>query len=310
VQFARVRAGLAESFEDVDAVAVDTSGSVIFSSGDPELPIFYRSSNKPFQALAARRAGLELPPEHLALSCSSHGGFPVHIAIVRAILTDAGLSEDDLRCPTDRPEVREADRMLAARGHTSPERILHNCSGKHAGWLAACVTAGWDTGSYLENGHPIQRSVVEIMREFSRVEPEPAGVDGCGGPTLRGTVTGLARAFQRLGTDPEMAPIASAMTRFGALVRDNVRPSGKIALQWGGPVKYGAEGSLALVREGVGIAAKSRSGSRAATSAAVLEVADRLGMLTAAMDEALADVRAPSLIGGNQPAGAWELVGV
>jgi L-asparaginase II len=302
VQFARVRAGLAESFEDVDAVAVDTSGSVIFSSGDPELPIFYRSSNKPFQALAARRAGLELPPEHLALSCSSHGGFPV--------LTDAGLSEDDLRCPTDRPEVREADRMLAARGHTSPERILHNCSGKHAGWLAACVTAGWDTGSYLENGHPIQRSVVEIMREFSRVEPEPAGVDGCGGPTLRGTVTGLARAFQRLGTDPEMAPIASAMTRFGALVRDNVRPSGKIALQWGGPVKYGAEGSLALVREGVGIAAKSRSGSRAATSAAVLEVADRLGMLTAAMDEALADVRAPSLIGGNQPAGAWELVGV
>jgi hypothetical protein len=32
-------------------------------------------------------------------------------------------------------------------------------------------------------------------------------------------------------------------------------------------------------------------------------------MLTAAMDEALADVRAPSLIGGSQPVGSWELVG-
>jgi L-asparaginase II len=309
VQFARVRSGLAESFEDVDAVAVDAGGSIIFSSGDPDIPIFYRSSNKPFQALASRRAGLELPPEHLAVSCASHGGLPVHIAIVRAILTEAGLSEDDLRCATGRPEVRAADRMLAARGHTSRERILHTCSGKHAAWLAACATAGWDTSTYMDNEHPLQRSVVEIMRDFSGVEPEPAGVDGCGAPTLRGTVTGLARAFQRLGTDPETAPIATAMTRFGALVRDNVRPSGKIALQWGGPVKYGAEGSIALVREGVGIAAKSRSGDRDATAAAALEVADKLGMLTDAMNGALKDVRNPAVIGGDRPVGAWELVG-
>ena len=309
MRFARVRSGLAESFEDVHAVAIDTSGSIIFSSGDPELPIFYRSSNKPFQALAARRAGLDLPPEHLAVSCSSHGGFPVHTAIVQSILDEAGLSEHDLRCAAGRPEVREADRMLAARGRMNPERILHTCSGKHAAWLAACVTAGWDTGSYIDNAHPLQRSVVEIMAEFSGVDPEPAGVDGCGAPALRGTLTGLARAFQRLGTDPEVAPIASSMTRFGALVRDNVRPTGKIALQWGGPVKYGAEGSLALVREGVGIATKSRSGDRDSTAAAMLEVADRLGMLTDAMNGALKDVRNPAVIGGGRLVGSWELVG-
>lgn len=309
MRFARVRSGLAESFEDVDAVAVDASGSIIFSSGDPELPIFYRSSNKPFQALAARRAGLELPPEHLAVSCASHGGLPVHIAIARSILADAGLSERNLRCATDRPEVPEADRMLAARGRVDPERILHTCSGKHAAWLAACVTAGWDTDSYIDQEHPLQQSVVAIMHEFSGVDPEPAGVDGCGAPAARGTLTGLARAFQRLGTDPEMASIASAMTRFGALVRDNVRPSGKIALQWGGPVKYGAEGSLALVRQGVGIATKSRSGDRDATAAAMLEVADRLGMLTDAMNGALENVRNPAVIGGGRTVGAWELVG-
>ena len=198
--------------------------------------------------------------------------------------------------------------MLAARGRVDPERILHTCSGKHAAWLAACAGAGWDTSSYLDVEHPLQVSVVDIMREFSDVSAEPLGVDGCGAPTTRGTITGLARAFQRLGTDPELVPIASAMSRFGALVRDNTRPSGRIALQWGGPVKYGAEGSIALMREGIGIAAKSRSGNRAAVAAAALEVADRLGMLTASMNEALTDVRAPAVIGGSRPVGAWELV--
>ncbi len=242
------------------------------------------------------------------MSCSSHGGFPVHIAIVRSILAGAGLSKNDLKNATGRPASREADRMLAARGHTHRESLIHNCSGKHAGWLAACVTAGWDTESYVDIDHPLQRSIVEIMREFSDVEPEPVGVDGCGAPTMRGTVRGLARAFQRLGTDPEMAPIASAMTRFGALVSDNVLPWGRIAIEWGGPVKDGAEGSIALVRQGVGIAAKSRSGNKVAAAAAVLEVAARLGLLTDAMNEALEDVRSPAVIGADRAVGSWELV--
>ena len=100
------------------------------------------------------------------------------------------------------------------------------------------------------------------------------------------------------------------MARFGALVADNTHPSGRIALQWGGPVKAGAEGSIGMVRQGVGIAAKSRTGNSYASAAAVLEVADRLGMLTDSMAAALSDVRRPAVIGGNRTVGAWELVQV
>lgn len=308
MHFARVRSGLAESFEDVDALAVDAGGNELFVSGDADLPMYYRSAMKPFQALAARRTGLDLPPEHLAVSCASHGGFPVHVAIVKAILANAGLSEEDLGCAVDRPLDPDADRRLAASGHTHQESVLHNCSGKHAGWLAACVVAKWDTRAYLELDHPLQISIVEILQEFSGVDPEPRGIDGCGAPTLRGTIRGLAKAFQRLGHDAEMADIASAMTRFGALVADNVRPSGRISLQWGGPVKVGAEGSIAMVRQGVGIAAKSRTGNEYAAAAAALEVADRLGMLTDGMSTALKDVRTPVVMGGGRTVGAWELV--
>jgi len=308
MQFARVRSGLAESFEDVDAVAVDARGTTLFVSGDADLPMYYRSAMKPFQALAGRRAGLKLPDEHLALSCASHGGFPVHISIVETILTDAGLSKSDLKCAVDRPQNPDADRLLAAMGRRHRESLLHNCSGKHAGWLAACVAAGWDTESYLDFDHPLQVSVLEILHEFSDVDPEPRGIDGCGAPTLRGTIKGLARAFQRLGGDQEMAPIAMAMARFGALVADNIHPSGRISLQWGGPVKAGAEGSIGMVRQGVGIAAKSRTGNSYASAAAVLEVADKLGMLTDSMSEALEDVRRPAVLGGGDTVGTWELV--
>jgi L-asparaginase II len=310
MQFARVRSGLAESFEDVDAVALGEDGRVLFVSGDAELPMYYRSSMKPFQALAARRAGRDLAPEHLAVSCASHSGFPVHLAIVKSILSDAALDTSDLRCALSRPLSSEADRLLAARGHTREEAALHTCSGKHAGWLAACVAADWDVATYLDVDHPLQRSVVQILHEFSGVDPEPLGVDGCGAPTLRGTITGLARAFRRLVSEPETAPIASAMTRFGPLVSDNVRPEGRISLQWGGPVKDGAEGSIAVARHGVGIAAKSRTGNKTAAAAAVLEVADRLGMLTDAMKEALDDVRTPPVIGGHRTVGSWELLQV
>lgn len=308
MRFARVRSGLAESFEDVDAVAVDAEGSVIFVSGDADLPMYYRSAMKPFQALAAQRAGLHLPPEHLAVSCASHGGFPVHLAIVQAILHDAGLTTSDLQCTVDRPLDAEADRLLAAAGHMHRESLLHNCSGKHAGWLAACVAAGWKTATYLDFDHPLQQSVVDTLHEYTGIDPEPRGIDGCGAPTLKGTITGLARGFQRLTTNAEIESIATAMTRFGSLVADNMRPSGRIAAQWGGPVKVGAEGSIALSRSGVGIAAKSRSGSDVAAAAAAVEVADRLDMLTASMHDALYEVRFPAVEGGGQRVGSWELV--
>jgi L-asparaginase II len=273
---------------------MDASGNVLFSSGDPDRPVFYRSSIKPFQALAAARTGRTLPDEHLAVSCASHGGFPVHVGIVEAILADHGLSVDDL--------------LQVARGNTRKERRFHNCSGKHAGWLAACTVAGWDTKTYLEPDHPLQRSIVDIMGDVSGIEPEPVGVDGCGAPTLRGSTKGLANAFIRLGNDPELAPIASAVNRFGALVADNLRPEGRTALWWGGPLKVGAEGLLGMTTGDVTIASKSHSGRSEIAVAAALVTAEKIGALSRAMVNALGDEIRPPVVGGGAVVGHMELI--
>jgi L-asparaginase II len=308
MRFARIRSGLVESTEDASVIAIDASGSVLLSSGEPDTPLFYRSSIKPFQALAAARAGLTLPDEHLAVTCASHGGFPVHLGIVESILTDHGLTTDSLQCTPDRPLAQAAHDLQLARGNSRRERRFHNCSGKHSGLLAACTVAGWDTATYLDPEHPIQRSIVEIVTDMTGIDTEPIGTDGCGAPTLRGTTRGLATAFSRLGADEELTPMARAMTRFGALVADNTRPDGRAGLWWGGPQKTGAEGLYAMTRGGLAIAAKSHSGRSEIAIAAALIAAERIGALTPAMANALENQIRPPTIGGGRTVGNMELI--
>jgi len=310
MRFARFRSGLAETFHDVAGIALDSDGTVVFASGDVTTPLYYRSAIKPFQALAAARAGLKLPDEHLAVTCASHGGYPVHLAIVERILNDHGLTTDDLRCPPDFPLSPGASRVQAATGHSTKQRIFHSCSGKHAGWLAACTVAGWDTSTYLDPDHPLQQSVAAIVGELTGVNPLPTGIDGCGAPTLRGTIEGLARGFLRLGTDDELSPIATAMSRYGALVSDNLRGSGRIGVTLTGPSKVGAEGLFALCGPELSIAVKSVDGDETLACAAALEIADRLGILPEASAQSLAGVRSPPQLGGGLPVGTLELVAV
>ena len=308
MRFARVRSGLAESIHDVAVVALDHTGAIAFASGDTDIPFFYRSSIKPFQALAAARAGVRLPAEHLAVTCSSHGGWPVHLAIVEQILTDHGLTTDDLQCPPGWPFPEGARDLLVRGGLASPQRIHHNCSGKHAGWLAACQIAGWDTVDYLAPDHPIQRSVRDIVADVTGCDPEPVGVDGCGAPTLRGTLEGLGTAFLRLTTDDDLAPMNDAMTRFGALIADNTSPWGRVAITWGHASKIGAEGVYGVATSGGAIAAKSAEGDAAMAVAAIVEAADRLGVMPDAVADRLADVRRPPVLGGGATVGHLELV--
>lgn len=287
---------------------VDRSGKTLYASGDPDRPIFYRSAVKPLQALVAVRAGLDLTPEEIAITCSSHSAYPIHVALVRRILQRAGLSESDLQTPPDWPIEDKAAALLRAAGHRTPRRIWHNCSGKHAGWLAACRHIGWDPASYLDPNHPLQQQVLEIVAEATGLTPTPVGVDGCGAPTLRGSVRGLATAFARISSDPDLAVTAVPVHRFPALV-GGARPDSILGRWWDGPLKAGAEGLLGGGRHGVGFAVRSESGSGRIAVVAAIAALRELGMLSPAALEALESVARPSVFGGGRPVGTIEPVG-
>ena len=304
MRFLTVRTGLAESIHDVAVFAVDAEGNELSSSGDPDRPLFYRSAVKPIQATVALEAGVDLPPEHIAVASASHSGWPAHLAIVRSILHSVGLDERALQCPSVWPLSQGARDLQIRRGVNAPKRIFHNCSGKHAAMLAACVAQGWPTEPYLDPAHPLQRRIVDSITDATGISPEPVGIDGCGAPTLRGSVRGLAYAFAQLSSADRFSKATDAISRFPALVADNARADGHLARWWGGPVKVGAEGQIGIGRHGVGIAAKAKAGGSDIAVAAVIATADELGLLPDAMRSGLASEAAPPVLGGGVPVGA------
>lgn len=60
------RSGVVEGHHYGSVVALDATGEVEWSVGMVDQPVFPRSCNKPLQALAMVRAGLDLPPDLLA----------------------------------------------------------------------------------------------------------------------------------------------------------------------------------------------------------------------------------------------------
>src|SRR5580698_5581356 len=143
-----VRSGFTESVHRGATVALAADGGILAKAGLIEVPIFPRSSNKPMQASAMLRCGLDLNGELLALAAASHTGEDFHVDGVRRILSGAGLSEDDLGCPPGWPLDPETARRLIERGE-GESRIRMNCSGKHAAMLATCVANRWPTAGYL-----------------------------------------------------------------------------------------------------------------------------------------------------------------
>jgi len=240
-----VRSGHTESVHRGAAVILAADGSVPLSVGPATAPMYPRSSNKPFQAAAMLRCGLELDGELLALAAASHSGEDFHVAGVRKILAGAGLTEVDLQCPADYPLDERAYRAMLISGEPA-DRVHMNCSGKHAAMLATCVGAGWPTASYTDPEHPLQLRIRALLGELAAERVTVVGVDGCGAPLFSVSVAGLARAFRALvlaapGT-PERT-VADAMRAYPEWTSGTARP--ERALMGAVPgllVKSGAEG--------------------------------------------------------------------
>lgn len=297
-----VRSGLVEAVHDGAVAVVDTSGRITHRYGDVDRPFFLRSSAKPFQATATSELAGPTTDEELAITCASHDGDPAHVAIIERILASVGLSESDLECPPDWPGSPASARRVAAAGHVAPRRVWQNCSGKHAGMLAACVAQGWPTTGYVDPAHPVQQAITALMVEVFGAGVTPVGVDGCGAPVFRGSTRDLASGFARLVTDDRFASVARAMSRFPALTSGERHADLPIAVWLGGVAKRGAEGCLGVALPGRGaLAVKVWDGAERAVAAAAWSALDVVGWVPRGARENLElELCRPVLGGGGQ----------
>jgi len=301
-----VRSGFTESWHRGAVAGLDADGIQVIDVGQTGVPFFPRSANKPLQAAAMLRGGLDLNGELLALAAASHSGEDFHVDGVRKILSGAGLSEDDLGCPPGWPLDPETARHLIERGE-GESRIRMNCSGKHAAMLATCVANRWPTAGYLAPGHPLQQAILRAVEELTSEQVSATGVDGCGAPLFALTLTGLARAFRALVLSAAGTPerrVADAMRAYPAWTSGTRRDERKLMDAVPGLlVKEGAEGVVAFAfADGRSGAVKIDDGmARGRTPVTVAA----LRLLGAVVPDVLATV---PVIGGEAEVGAVRAV--
>ena len=180
------RNGIGESLHRVHAVVCDQRGRILMRAGDPQQLSFIRSALKPFQAQIFVSSGAADQGEHddraLAIACASHAGEAGQAREAFKILWKADLESEQLQCPTP-------------AGRQSP--LEHNCSGKHAAFLATCRKMQWPLETYLQIEHPLQQQVLKRVGELLGMPAAEliTARDDCGAPTVQLQLAQMALLF-------------------------------------------------------------------------------------------------------------------
>lgn len=299
------RNGVPESRHRGWVAVARADGSLVAHAGDPERLTFARSAMKPFQAVAVVESGaadrFEFTDAELSICCGSHRGESRHRETVAGMLAKIGQPATALLGAIDPPWSAERER-LAAEGDEITQRLAQNCSGKHAGMLAACVAQGYPTGTYDALDHPHQRAIRAIVARFWDVPEDNlvVGLDNCTLPAYAAPIRNVATGWARIA-DPDRAPdehrdairrIGAAIGRAPFMIAGTGELNTVLMETTGGRVlaKDGAEGVICLaVRDkGLGVAIKVEDGSFRAHDTVVRDLLKRLDALSSDEDAALA----------------------
>ena len=300
------RGGVEEAIHLGHLAAVDADGRLRAGAGDPDRLTYFRSCAKPFQAIAALRTGrvlrFDLRPEHIAIMAASHNGEPRHVELVRDLLEHAGIPESALQCGAHWPYYEPAA-TVARRIMEQPLQIFNNCSGKHAGMLAAARALDAPLETYLDPGHPVQQRIAAVVAEFTAQPPAEIhyGIDGCSAPNPAVPLRAMARSFAALVTssDSTARMVVDAMTANPFVIGGTDRFDTRLMEVTKGRLlaKGGAAGAHCTAdrRSGQGLAVKLDSGDGTWTAVAVMAALERLGWLEDTEREALSSFARPSL---------------
>lgn len=330
----RWRGNAIESRHRGAVAVVDADGHLVLGLGDVQQNVFPRSAIKFLQAIpfvesgAIARYGLD--ERHVALACASHNGEPIHAGLASDWLERIGLDQDDLECGAELP-LHEATRYELMSEGRGPQRVHHNCSGKHLGFLSTCLVAGDPTRDYRRYGHAAQRRWFDVLEDVgrARVMQLPWGYDGCAIPSLAIPLQRTALMTARFGQLERfegerrgaVEAIHAAVTAHPYLVAGKERLCTAL-MERCAPrllVKVGADGVYTATdtEHGLGIALKIDDGSDAAARVALGAVLSVLGLVDDADREALAEYLSPELtnsrgevIGRSEPSSTWRSIGV
>ena len=274
------RGGVIESLHLGHLIILNSDGTTYLSKGSPELSFYPRSAVKSLQASAMLKAGLTVSDEELAIVCASHSGNQIHIDLVSKMLADRGIPLSAMQNASDKP-LGEKEKITW--GDKAGTQLTQNCSGKHAGMLITCQQNGWDLGTYLEMGHPLQIAIKNEIELLAGEKVSASTFDGCGAPLFAISLIGLAKTFSTLvkSNDLVYKQIVTACTKYPELVAGEGRLTTRMMRAVPGLfMKEGAEGiQVCALSDGRVIAIKIIDGSWRPVAPIIMEVFKRWGVL-------------------------------
>jgi L-asparaginase II len=286
------RGGRIESQHFGHLAVVTVEGKIVFSLGDPRFVTYIRSAAKPFQAIPLYEEAVAeifgFRDAEMAVIMSSHNGEPKHVDAVTNILRKIGRQPEDLQCGVH-PPLGGATVVKWLRARGEKVTVLHNnCSGKHAGMLAACVNRGWPHENYLDFDHPHQQRVLKAVAQWAWLPKDEVGVsiDGCSAPVFAMPVFNMARMYASLVSATEAIPrrIVRTFANHPDLIAGEARFDTDLMRVTNGRLiaKVGAEGIQCIgitEPQPLGMALKMVDGSQRAAPSVAMAVLNKLGLL-------------------------------
>lgn len=295
---------------------VNDQKEIIFSVGDTEASLYYRSSSKPIQALAPLLEGLDqtyaLTSQEIALLCGSHAGEPIHVETVLAMLAKIGANEQDLLMLPTYPANQEALHAAIKVG-LPPRKAWHNCSGKHTGAMMLQKKFTGSVEGYWRKDSPAQKRILDVIADMAETPAEeiPIGVDGCGVPVFAVPLRKMAISYLKLAC-PDLieqdnlreavSKTTAAMKAHPVMIRGNGFLCTEINRDPNIIAKGGAKGvyCLSLRKERIGIALKIDDGSEECWPLIIAGILEKLHYSNTETIQMLHNLRPVMLKNDNQ----------
>ena len=224
---------------------------------------YIRSLAKPIQMKCiAKELDSVLTAEEKAISISSHSGESCHVKVLKHFMNQK--MADSMVLKATRPYRCKNDLEI------TPQKIFHNCSGKHSAILKACVLNNWPIKGYNTIEHPYYKAYLSKLREYLGASYEVAqrATDGCRLPTIALQMNEIAKIYASFSSEKETDWIWQSMSSYPELIGGKDRIDSLVIKSCHGEVvaKEGADGLLGLSivnkehPEGLGIVIKLANG--------------------------------------------------
>ncbi len=212
---------------------VDEQSNVVYSVGDVNADVYYRSASKPIQALPALVRGLHkkygLSDEEITIFAGSHAGEDFHIEALESILKKTGLTEEMLVMKPAAPANVACNEERILKG-LPKRKLYHNCAGKH---IALMLVQREITGSpegYWKVESAADLEVRKVIEEMSECKISYIGIDGCGVPVFGVPIKNIAIASKNMacvdtvadaGLRQAVAEYVPCITKYPHMMRGN-----------------------------------------------------------------------------------------